>query len=202
MESGFLKKEEFYDYDEMSRSFNHSKILRIVCRALENAEYEWLTDVRVNKTTVGHRLASAVRFVADVIGYKTDKSPKDFSVIIEYETIDSGRSKNGRLKILNYLDRMFEVMNVEAYIMIAVFTTTITRRTRNKEKDIWGMPRERKEIYKELILQLDNEIKKLPEESKLVLISIFDDKILCQIFNRNGEEKEKRVEKFVSIREG
>jgi hypothetical protein len=195
-----ISKEEFYDYGKMSKNFNHSKILKVICRALENVGYEWLTDVRINKTTVGQRLRSQTAFVADVIGYKQNTVPTNFSVIIEYETIDSAKIKR-KWKIVHYIERMFKVKNIEFYVMIAVFTTTITRKTRNREKDQWGVPRDRKEIYKQIIARMGSEIKELSEESKFSLISIFDDKIVGQIFNRNGEEVKNRIEKRIRIRE-
>jgi len=201
IDEGIISKEEFYDYKEMSKSFNHSKILRVICQTLEDVGYEWLTDVRINKNTVGQKLQSPVRYVADVIGYKPNTIPSNFSVMIEYETIDSGRTKGGRLKIVDYITRMLEVKNIEFYVMIAVFTTTITKRTRNKEKDLWGMPRDRKKMYEEVISQMDDEIRKLPEGSKFSLISIFDNKIVSQIFNKNGEEVENKIEEFIPIRE-
>jgi len=189
---GKINREEFYDYGKMSKSFNHSKVLKIICQTLEKIGYDWLTDVRINRTTCQKRLQSQVRYVADVVGYH-DKLPENFSVMIEYESIDSGRNKNGRLKIIDYISRMFEVKNIEFYVMIAVFTTTITEKTRNKEKDQWGMPRNRKIMYEEVISEINNEIKKLPEGSKFALISIFDEEIEIQIFDKSGEKVKNNI---------
>jgi hypothetical protein len=190
---GRINREEFYDYGKMSKSFNHSKILKIICQTLEKIGYDWLTDARINRTTCQKRLQSQVRYVADVVGYRRNELPENFSVIIEYESIDSGRNKNGRLKIIDYISRMFEVKNIEFYVMIAVFTTTITEKTRNKEKDQWGMPRDRKIMYEEVISEINNEIKKLSEGSKFALISIFDEKIEIQIFDKSGEKVKNNI---------
>jgi hypothetical protein len=185
-----IRKEEFYDYGTMSRNFNHSKILKAICRTLENVGYEWLTDIRINKTTARQRIPLKTTFVADVIGYKQNMIPTNFSVIIEYESIDSAKFKKEN-KIIHYIDRMFKVKNIEFYVMIAVFTTTNTK--------IWGMPRDRKEIYKQIIAQTGDKIKNLSGESKFNLISLFDNKIVSQIFNKNGEEEKSRIEKYVQI---
>jgi hypothetical protein len=194
MEGGFLDRREFYDYDAMRKNWNHSKVLKVLGLVLERLGYEWLTEVRINQTTAADRVQNGgnTRYVADLIGYH-NHDPKEFSVIVEYESIDSARyeNENRELKISRYIDRLFQLRKVTLSVMIAVFTTTNTK--------IWGIPRERKELHPEILKHINESKNRLPEGSEFAFISIFDDRITGQIFNKDGEEQRKQVSRRIQI---